>query len=124
MTENIEQIYKVIDIIIKAQMKARKANDYNSILLNCEALLEYMPSLINYSVGQESEYRKFEATLADTIPLGETKRNSSAYCETQAKATDHYKNWQQSRNFIELLYEMVQMGKKLAGSIDKEFNSQ
>lgn len=118
----IENVYKTIEVIIKAQKKARKDNDYNTLLLNAEALLEYCPELINYSIDQESEYRKFEAKLTDEKDeLG--KRNSGAYCETKAKATDYYKEWQRSKQFLELLYEMVNMSKKLAGSIDKEFNA-
>lgn len=117
----VTEVYRTVDVIIKAQKKARANNDYNTILVNAEALLEYMPTLINYSVEQESEYRKFEAGLTDQQT--ESKRNTSSYCETQAKATDYYKNWQQSKQFIELLYEMVNMAKKLAGSVDNEFKS-
>jgi len=119
---NIETIYKTIDVIIASQKKARKNNDYNTLLLNAEALLEYCPELINFCIDQESEYRKFEAKIVDEKDeLG--KRNSGAYCETKAKATDFYKEWQRSKQFIELLYEMVNMSKKLAGSVDSEFKS-
>lgn len=118
---NIEQVYKTIEIIIKSQKKARAMNDYNTILVNAEAILEYMPELIGYSVDQESEYRKFEAGMIDGVYEG--KRLTSSYCETKAKATDYYKQWQYSKGFIELLYEMVNIAKKLASSVDKELNA-
>lgn len=118
----IEDVYKTIDVIITAQKKARQNNDYNTILLNAEALLEYLPGLINYSVTQEKEYRKEEARLANENDQN-GKKNSGAYCETQAKATDFYTEWQRSKQFIELVYELVNMSKKLAGSVDKEYNA-
>lgn len=118
---NIEEVYKTINVIIAAQKKARANNDYNTILLNAEAMLEYMPTLIEYSVDQESAYRVFEAKLSDEVTEG--KRNSSAYCDTQAKATQEYRNWQYSKNLIELLYEMVNIAKKLAGSVDNELKA-
>lgn len=119
----MENLYKTINTIVLAQRKARRNNDYLGLMINGEALLEYLPDLIDYSVIQESEYRKFEAGLADNID-SQGKRNSSAYCETQAKATDFYKEWQKSKQFIELLYEMVQLAKKLASSIDREKDAQ
>lgn len=118
----IEEVFKTLDVIVASQKKARQSNDYNTLLLNAEALLEYCPKLIEYAVDQESEYRKFEAKLADSKDEN-GKRNTSAYCETQAKAQDSYKEWQRAKQFIELLYEMVNMAKKLAGSVDKELNS-
>ena len=114
----VENLYKTIDIIIEAQKKARQNNDYLTLMTNGEALLEYIPQLIKYSIEQESEYRKFEAKLSNEHY--ENKRNSGAYAETQSKATDFYKNWQQAKQFIELMYEMVNMAKKLAGSVDRE----
>jgi hypothetical protein len=119
---DIDTIYKTIDAIVRSQKKARSNNDFLTIMKNAEALLEYMPQLIVYSVEQEAEYRKFEAKLAnESESIG--KRNSGSYCETQAKATDFYRNWQQSKQFIELMYEMVQMAKKLAGSVDNELKA-
>lgn len=119
----MEAIYQTIDLIIDAQKKARKNNDFLTLLVNSEALLELLPKLINYSVDMESQYRKFEAKLADLMDEGKKRLNSSAYCETQAKATDEYREWQKAKLFQELIYEMVNIGKKLAGSVDKEFNS-
>lgn len=117
----ITDIYKTIDSIIKAQKKARRENDYLTLMLNGEALLEYLPDLISYSVDQEAEYRKLEATLTNESIDG--KRNTSSYCETQAKASEFYKQWQKARQFIELMYEMVAMAKKLSSSVDREFNT-
>lgn len=119
----MEELYKTIDVIIKAQQKARQNNDYLNLLLNAEALLERIPQLINYATTQEGEYRKFEAKLSDEFDVN-NKRNSSAYCDTQAKATDFYREWQKAKLFTELIYEMVNLAKKLAGSVDKELNAQ
>lgn len=118
----IDLIYKTIDVIITAQKKARQENDYLTLMVNAEALLEYIPELIRYSVDQEAGYRKFEAQLANEKDE-QGKRNSGAYCETQAKATTFYSEWQKAKQFIELMYEMVNMAKKLAGSVDKELNA-
>jgi hypothetical protein len=51
------------------------------------------------------------------------KRYTSSYAETKSKATDFYAEWQKAKQFIELMYEMVNMAKKLAGSVDKELNA-
>lgn len=118
----IEQTYKTIDVIIKSLKTARQRNDYLTLMANAFALLEYMPNLVLYSVTQEAQYRKFEAKLAlESDENG--KRNTSSFCDTQAKATQFYADWQKAKLFIELMYEMVQMAKKLAGSVDKEFNA-
>lgn len=116
-------MYKIIQTIISAQKKARASNDYLGIIMNSEALLEYLPELINHSVDMEALYREFEAKLADELDE-QGKRRSGAYCETKAKATEHYREWQRSKQMIELVYELVQMGKKIASSVDKEFNAQ
>ena len=114
----MEQIYKTIDIIFAAQKKARQSNDYITLMINAEALLEFIPQLINHSVEQEAEYRKFEAGLIDEKD-GE-KKLSGAYCETIAKATSFYREWTKAKMFIELMYEMVNLSKKLATSVDRE----
>ena len=117
----MEKIYQTIDRIIQAQKKARRENDYLTLMLNGEALLEYVPELIIYSISQESEYRKLEAMLSDEYQ-GD-KRNSSAYCETQAKSSDFYKEWQKTKMFMELMYEMVNMSKALGRGLTSEFNA-
>jgi hypothetical protein len=92
-------------------------------MTNAEALLEFIPNLINHSVEQESQYRKFEANLSNEIDENKKKLTSS-YCETQAKATDFYKEWQKVKMFLDFIYEMVNMSKKLAISVDRELNTQ
>lgn len=116
-------MYETINTIIEYQKKARKQNDYLGIILNSEALLEYLPKLIEHSVDCEKRYRQYEAQLLETIDSAGKPRTSS-YCETKAKATDDYAEWQRSKQMIELVYELVQMGKKIASSVDKEFNAQ
>lgn len=117
----IQVLYKLIDTIFLAQKKARHNNDYLTLMVNAEALLENLPTLINYSIDQESQYRKFEAKLASEEIEG--KKPTGSYCETQAKATDFYKEWQKAKLFIDLMYEMVALSKKLAGSVDKELSA-
>jgi len=130
----MEKVYKTIDTIIAAQKKARRENDYITLMLNGEALLEYIPELIIYSIGQESEYRKMEARLSDEYESIEMevagsyvnkkgKRNSGAYCETQAKASDFYREWQKTKMFMELIYEMVNMAKALGRGLNSELKA-
>lgn len=119
---SIEEVYKTIDTIIGVIKKARHDNDYNTLLLSALALLEYTPSLINYYVNQEAQYRKLEARLAnETDEQG--KRNTSSWCETQAKASEYYTEWQRAKRFEELIYEMVKLSKMLARSVDNEFSA-
>lgn len=109
------EIINTIETIINAQKKARKENNFFALLTNAEALLEYLPKLIEYSVDQESKYRKIEATLLET--------EKRAYdCEVKAKASEEYREWQKSRGFIELVYNLVNMSKVLAKSVLKEEN--
>lgn len=117
----IQVLYNLIDKIFLAQKKARHNNDYLTLMLNAEALLENLPTLISYAVDQENEYRKFEANLTNTEIEG--KKPTSSYCETQAKATQFYKEWQRAKLFMELMYEMVALSKKLAGSVDNELSA-
>jgi|ERR1035437_358895 hypothetical protein len=117
----MQEIYNTIDLIIQAQKKARRANDYLTLMTNAEALLEFIPKLITYSINQEGEYRKYEAKLS--LELTDNKRNSNSFCETQSKATLFYAEWQKSKLFIEFIYEMIQMSKKLAGGVSREFNA-
>lgn len=119
----IEETYKIIDVIIRSFKKHRRNNDYINLATDGMALLEYLPGLITYSVEQEKEYRKFEAKMIDERD-DTGKRYTSSYSETKAKATDYYAEWQKSKQFQELIYEMVNMSKVLARSVNKEFNSQ
>lgn len=118
----MEQIYKTIDAIVMAQKKARKENNFLALMINAEALLEYLPSMINHSVDSESEYRKFEAGMVDQRD-DTGKRYTSSYSETKAKATEFYKEWQKAKQFIELMYEMVNLSKKLAGTVTRDENN-
>lgn len=118
----IDEIYKTIDVIVQEQKKARQRNDYLTLMTNAEALLEYLPELIRYSVDQEAGYRKYEARIANEED-DKGKKLTSSFCEVQAKATDFYKEWQKAKQFIDLLYEMVNMSKKLAGGVSKEYNA-
>ena len=117
----IEQTYKTIDVIIKTFKKARRENDYLTLMTNGFALLEYIPELIIYSIEQESLYRKLEAKLSDEYQ-GD-KRNSSAYCETQAKASEFYKEWMKTKMFMELIFEMVNMAKALGRGLNNEIKA-
>ena len=119
---SIEQTYSTIDIIIKAQKKARNDHNYLLLMENGQALLEYIPNLISYMVEQEAEYRKFEAKLIDERD-DTSKRYTSSYCETKSKATDFYKEWQKAKNFLELIYELVNMSKALGKGLNSEFNA-
>lgn len=118
----MDELYKTIDKIIESQKVARKRNDYDTLLLNGEACLEYAYQLILYGVDQESEYRKFEASLADKLDEN-GKKFTSAYCETKAKATDAYREWQRAKQVVELLYDLANMGKALAKGVDRELNA-
>ena len=101
---------------------ARQTLNYDKLLLNGEACLEYAYQLILYGVDQESEYRKFEASLADKLDEN-GKKFTSAYCETKAKATDAYREWQRAKLVVELLYDLANMGKALARGIDRSVNA-
>lgn len=119
----MEEIYKTIDTIVSHIKKCRKENNYLGLVITAEALLEYVPKLIEYSVNQENEYRKFEAKLSNEIDdMGKKLPNS--YCETQAKATLEYKEWQRAKLTIDWMYEVVQMAKKLASSVENELKAQ
>lgn len=118
----MEELFKTIDVIVLAQKKARQNNDYLTLMSNGEALLERVPQLINYSVEKEAEYRKFEAKMIDERD-DTGKRYTSSYCETKSKATNAYSEWQRAKQFIELMFEMVNLAKMLARSVNKEFNA-
>ena len=122
MIQNPSKIYEVIDVITQRFRKDRKDNNYYGLLQDGLALLEEVPNLINLSSEQETEYRKLEARLLDEEKDG--KRNTSSYCEAQAKASDFYREYRRAENFKELCYDMVNMSKKLAGDVNKSFNTQ
>lgn len=114
--------YETIDIITKKFRADRKANNYLGLVEDGLALLEEIPKLVEISIIQESEYRKFEARLSDEKDEN-GKRFTNSYCETQSKATDYYKDWQKAKQTIEFVYELVNMSKILARGVSKEFNA-
>lgn len=109
----METLYQTFDAIIASNKAARKRNDYLTLVINAEALVEYMPQLILLCVDEESNYRKYMASLSDN------RDNSMAWCEAQAKAQDSYRNWQRGKMTIDLLYEAINIAKKLAANVDK-----
>lgn len=117
-------MFEKLELIIKSNKQKRKGKDYLGILLNSEAVLEYLPALIQYEVDKESEYRKFEASILE-LEGAELKgrKITSSLAETLAKATNDYKEFRKAQLFRELSYEVVQMGKKIAGSVNQEFNA-
>lgn len=115
-------VYETVDIITKKFRADRKSNNYLGLVEDGLALLEEIPKLIEISITQEAEYRKYEAKLSDERDEN-GKRFSGAYCETQSKATEFYKEWQKAKQFQELVYNMVNMAKILAKSVDNEFKS-
>lgn len=118
---DLKDTYDLIDRIVEDNKDKRRKNDRDALLSNGEACLEYTYALIHHAVDQESEYRKFEAELAQTEENG--KKVTGAYAETKAKATDYYKEWQRAKQVIELLYHLSNMAKALARSIDSEYKA-
>lgn len=116
------EIYDVIDKITDTMKKQRQNNDRDGLLMSGEAALEYAYKLTHLSVDAESRYRKFEATLADEAD-DNGKRNTSAYCETQAKAGDDYADWQRAKQVIEVLYALANMAKMLARGVDSSYQA-
>lgn len=115
----MEETYKTIELIVKHQKKSRQDKKWIKLLVDAEALLEHIPTLINHSVDKESAYRKFEATMSDQVDSA-GKRYTSSYCDTQAKATDMYAEWRKADKFIEWMYEAVNLSKKLGDTIGKD----
>ena len=116
-------VYETIEIITSKFRKDRKINNYLGLLEDGLALLEEVPKLIDISITQESEYRKFEALLADEKDEN-GKRFSNSYCETKSKATDFHRDWQKAKQITELAYELAQMSKMLARSVDRDIKAQ
>lgn len=111
------EIYETLTLIKNSNKKARKENNYLKLLENSQALLDYLPDLIDYHVEQEHEYRKFEAEEL-------TKENmTSAKAETNAKATVGYKEFRRSYNYINWIYEAINVAKKLANDINNNLKA-
>ncbi len=115
--------YKIIQTILADSRQARQRGDWFKLITNSEALLEYLTPIIDWEVEKESCYRKFEANLANKKDEN-GKLFSGSYCETQAKATDDYKEYRRAMLVREQMYEIIQVSKKLAGSLDQEIKAQ
>lgn len=115
-------MFDAIDKILADTKEARQHKQYDRIILNAQAVLDYLPAIIRYEVEQEAQYRQFEAKLALERDLN-GKLNTGGFCETQAKATPFYTEYRKSQLFRELMYEVVQMSKKMARSHEQEFNA-
>lgn len=110
MNNTIETINKIIEL----NKQARADNNYYLLLMNAQSILEEIPNLINLSVNYEHKYRVCEAKMV------EDPKMTASRAEIFAKATEDYKEWQKIKQTIDLMYEMVQVAKRLA--VDVEFN--
>lgn len=118
----VEDIYEIIDKVTATMREQRHNNDRDGLLLSGEALLELSYKLTHLSVEAESRYRKFEAGLVEEKDEN-GKKLTSAYCETKAKATDDYKDWQRAKQVIDVLNGLANMSKMLARNVDNSFNA-
>lgn len=115
-------MFEVIRKILENTKVKRQKNDFLGVINNAQAVLDYLPDIINYEVDQEHQYRAFEAELSEQRD-DTGKRYTGSYCETKAKATEFYKEYRRAQLFRELMYEVVQISKKLASSIDQNLNA-
>lgn len=118
----MENLYKVFEAIRKSNLEARKMNNYDKLLENAQALSDYIPEMIEILVTQENLYRKYEASLANTKDEN-GKYYSNSYCETQAKATENYKEFKKAELTLDWAYATINISKKLAASVGSEYNS-
>lgn len=121
-TNNVELTYKAIDAIVRSNKEARDAGNYIGLVLNGQMCLNHVWTLVSHGIEQESLYRKFEARrLNELLASGERGKNGIA--EVEAKATDYYREWQKATQTVNLLYEMTNLAKKLAGDVDKNLKA-
>ena len=80
-------------------------------------MLDYLPDLIDYSVEQEHLYRRHEAEELTKDGM------TSAKAETNAKATEYYKEFRRSKEYTEWLYESINVAKKLAVDTNNNFKA-
>jgi len=118
----MNEIYKTFETIRQANLKARQNNLYDDLLANAQALSDYIPKLIEIMVDNEHEYRKEEARLSNSKDEN-GKYYSNSYCETQAKATDYYKEYKRAELTLDWCYATINISKKLATSVGNEYNS-
>ena len=116
------ELYKTFDLIRKSNLQARRDNNYFKLLENGQALLDYVPDLIEIMVNSEHAYRKLEAKLSqEKDELG--KRNTSAWRETQAKASEDYREYIKAEATLKWVYDSVNLSKKLAQDNENELKS-
>ena len=118
----MDKIYQSVRLIIAQSKKAREEKNFVKLIINAEELLEYIPALINNSVDQEHLYRVFESELSEKTDSN-GKKYTSSYCETKAKASEAYTEWRRAEKFIDFMYEMINVSKKLAGTVLKDENN-
>jgi hypothetical protein len=116
----MEEFYKMIDVVVAENKEFRQRHDYLGLIQNGQRLLNSLPKLIDYSTTQESEYRKFEAKELERL-AEEKGRNGVA--ETNAKATDQYREWQRASQTIEMIYHLANMAKRLASDVDNNYKA-
>lgn len=114
--------FDIIDTIIKDTKQKHERHDEIGIISNAFVLLSHMSDLIKYEVDNEAIYRKKEAELLSSFD-NTGKARTSSWAETNARASDEYKNYQKAMKFRDLLYEVVQLSKKVATATSKEFNA-
>lgn len=118
----MEQLVKTFQAIRDSNKEARQRNDFYKLLKNGSDLLDHSFDLIQILVDSEHEYRKVEAKLQNE--KREDKWNTSAYCESHAKASEHYKNFRKATLINEWVLENVQLSKKLANDTNNNLKSQ
>lgn len=112
-------LYTTFRAINQSNKKARHDNNYYKLLENAQALMDYIPELIDIIVDNEHEYRKFEAEMTQKRDEN-GKLMSGTYCETQAKATQFYKDYRKAELIKDWVYDSINLAKKLA--VDNENN--
>lgn len=75
-------MFEVIEKIITDTKAKRARHDYYGMILNAEAILEYLPAILNYEVDQEHQYRLVEITRTkrNTILKEEQKYVAQYHC--------------------------------------------
>lgn len=119
---NIKEIGNIIDLIMEDNRLARANNNYIKLIENGFACLEYINKIINIMIDAEKGYRKYEAQLLlELKEAGNKGKNGEA--ETRAKATDFYSDYRHCDLLLNLCYEMVNVAKKLADSLNDELRA-
>ena len=115
----LQEISKTIDVIMESNKQAREQNNYIKLIENGFECLGFINKLINIAIDSEKFYRKLEAsTLLELKSQGNKGKNGEA--EVVAKASQYYSDWQNAKMLIDLCYEMNNVSKKLADSLNNE----